>query len=524
MNNQFSENLKRIRKEQNLSQEQLAFELGVSRQAISKWESGVAYPEMDKIIALCNKFDLNIDDLLHKDIKEVKGEEESKKKLNKTIDDFLKFITDTVNLFSNMSFKSKIKCLIEQAIIIGIFFCIFYAVVNIGHSVLYDLLIILPNKIQLFINHFLTYVLALLCFIVLFVIFIHIFKTRYLDYYEKLKESVSKENINIEKANVENDLEKQEKIDNKNKILFRKNENKIIIRDPKHSEYKFINSLFKFIIAIIKFFALCLAFFVCGMLILLFISFILSFLVFKTGLFFWGLLTTIISSIVIITIVLLIILNFVFDRKNNKKKMIWSFIISLAFFGCGIGLILIGTLNFNIMNKNDSMLRIVPVEYDMKENTFFNLYNNDIEYVEVDINNIRVEYEINKYYELYKHNGEEDNSGIYVWTDCTNPLKLVKEFIKNINNKKIIPISNEVKVIVYASKDNIEKLKNNRDNYFRNEQASMSQIDYYQQRITELENEITNYEIEFSEYEDKIAELNLQIKEYKEIINSYKNE
>ena len=44
MNNQFSENLKKIRKENNLSQEQLADELGVSRQAISKWESGTSYP------------------------------------------------------------------------------------------------------------------------------------------------------------------------------------------------------------------------------------------------------------------------------------------------------------------------------------------------------------------------------------------------------------------------------------------------------------------------------------------------
>lgn len=37
MNNNFSENLKKIRKEYKLSQEQLADELGVSRQAISKW-------------------------------------------------------------------------------------------------------------------------------------------------------------------------------------------------------------------------------------------------------------------------------------------------------------------------------------------------------------------------------------------------------------------------------------------------------------------------------------------------------
>ena len=85
MNNRFSENLKKIRKDNNLSQEQLADEIGVSRQAISKWESAAAYPEMDKIIILCDKFNLNIDDLLHKDIREAKGEEESKKKINNYI-------------------------------------------------------------------------------------------------------------------------------------------------------------------------------------------------------------------------------------------------------------------------------------------------------------------------------------------------------------------------------------------------------------------------------------------------------
>ena len=102
MNNQFKDNLKKIRKEHNLSQEQLAEELGVSRQAISKWESGTAYPEMDKIIFLCDKFNVNIDDLLHNDIKEVKSEEESKKKVNNIINDSLDFISDSVSLFSRI--------------------------------------------------------------------------------------------------------------------------------------------------------------------------------------------------------------------------------------------------------------------------------------------------------------------------------------------------------------------------------------------------------------------------------------
>ena len=48
----FSEKLQKLRKENKLSQEQLANLLDVSRQAVSKWESGATYPEMDKLLAL----------------------------------------------------------------------------------------------------------------------------------------------------------------------------------------------------------------------------------------------------------------------------------------------------------------------------------------------------------------------------------------------------------------------------------------------------------------------------------------
>ena len=48
----FSDNLKTIRKEKNLSQEELAELLGVSRQAVSKWELGDGYPEAEKLLIM----------------------------------------------------------------------------------------------------------------------------------------------------------------------------------------------------------------------------------------------------------------------------------------------------------------------------------------------------------------------------------------------------------------------------------------------------------------------------------------
>lgn len=59
-----SEKLYKLRKESGLSQEQLAEQLKVSRQAISKWESGNAVPESEKLIAISKYFGVSLDYLL----------------------------------------------------------------------------------------------------------------------------------------------------------------------------------------------------------------------------------------------------------------------------------------------------------------------------------------------------------------------------------------------------------------------------------------------------------------------------
>ncbi len=48
--------LQQLRKQQGLSQEELAGQLGVSRQAVSKWESAQAQPELEKLLALSDFF------------------------------------------------------------------------------------------------------------------------------------------------------------------------------------------------------------------------------------------------------------------------------------------------------------------------------------------------------------------------------------------------------------------------------------------------------------------------------------
>lgn len=60
----FGENLQFLRKNAGVTQEELAERLEVSRQSVSKWESDTSFPEMDKIIALCDMFGCTMDTLV----------------------------------------------------------------------------------------------------------------------------------------------------------------------------------------------------------------------------------------------------------------------------------------------------------------------------------------------------------------------------------------------------------------------------------------------------------------------------
>ena len=75
----FGDNLKTLRKKNNISQEALADKVGVSRQSVSKWETGDAYPEMNNILQLCKIFHCNIGDLVNDNIVDIDSLDEDVK-------------------------------------------------------------------------------------------------------------------------------------------------------------------------------------------------------------------------------------------------------------------------------------------------------------------------------------------------------------------------------------------------------------------------------------------------------------
>ena len=67
----FGENLYNLRKSAAMSQEKLAEKMDVTRQSVSKWENGESYPEMEKIMKLCDIFHCKINDLVHENMADI---------------------------------------------------------------------------------------------------------------------------------------------------------------------------------------------------------------------------------------------------------------------------------------------------------------------------------------------------------------------------------------------------------------------------------------------------------------------
>lgn len=487
-----SNNLKNIRKENNLSQEQLAEKLGVSRQAVSKWESGQSYPEMDKVLLICKLFNYNIDELMNENVKEVNETKQSKVNINKYVEDFFNFITKTVNMLSAMTFKQKIKCLTEQ-IMVGLFLAIIFAIIGgIGVSILE--LMFKGLKIYLVIINVCEAIYITLVLIVGVTILLHIFKIRYLDYYQIVRE----EDINNNKiqnnqkdmslenekegddTNINNDIQKDDN------ILFSKKKEKILIRDPKHSISKFLIGIIKLVLLCIKFIVAFISIYFIVTFVSLVALLVLSFLFVGAGLVFLGSLFGIISAIIINFIILKLCYNFIVSKKSKKGKLAILFLVSLVLAGVGIGMISIGMTRFNYIENPEENNEIEEVYNVEMKNDLSIGHPYNIEYIETESNEIKIVVKHSKYYSaeiinnramsvdeaLENYNTQTgmiidqilgNSIEIHVLPDNTQTGDMIRKTIKDINNKEIKDYSN-YKVYVYTSKENIKKLTRNQNN------------------------------------------------------------
>ena len=81
----FKEKIVRLRKIKSLTQDEFASAVGVSRQAVYKWESGQSYPEVPKLIEIKLLFGISIDDLLDDTYEVAMPEKKKKKRISKAV-------------------------------------------------------------------------------------------------------------------------------------------------------------------------------------------------------------------------------------------------------------------------------------------------------------------------------------------------------------------------------------------------------------------------------------------------------
>ena len=184
----FGDKLIELRKKNGLSQEELAEKLGVSRQSVSKWESNNTYPETDKIVQIANLFDCSMDDLINDKVTDVESSlRKNKNNIEKIWKSLLEFITNTVEMFSRMSFTQGFKCILELVILT--------ILLNIGGSILCgsaasviaNIFSFLSDERVSLIREILKSVFHLVWFIIAIIVIVHTFKIRHLNNYERRK-------------------------------------------------------------------------------------------------------------------------------------------------------------------------------------------------------------------------------------------------------------------------------------------------------------------------------------------------
>lgn len=473
----FCDKLAKQRKNNNMSQEQLADRLGVSRQAVSKWESGTSMPDMEKIMQLCKILNCSLDDLVDDAACGNAKIPEQKVGISTYLQEILDFITKTFNMFWSMRFVEKIKCILEMLFILLIIYILWAIIGQIIYQVFEGLIYMLPNNASRIIYHLCSVIYKIIGLITGAIIFIHIFKIRYLDYFVTIEDDTTKD------KKIEKPVDEEKNDEERNFIEHKKN--KIIIRDPKHSTYNFFNVLAKFIVWVIKFILLFVLFLAIICLIFLTFSTTVSIWLLKNGIFFLGTTIILIGCIIINYIILKIIYNFILDQKQNIKTIFRVFIIGILLAGIGLGISFCTYLTFNktdyVANTNYTTQTFTINE--IEDNTVLQFIDYNItELVEDDTTKgISIEFTYNEegeidfynytttnnYYDTVYHS-IETNVYDYDYLGEDNDLDTFKTLIESIKNKaridnyELVEVS---KIKITASKSTLDKLKKNYEEY-----------------------------------------------------------
>lgn len=492
---QFGEKLQMLRKNKGYSQEELADLLGVTRQSVSKWESGSTYPEMDKLLSLCKIFNVSLNDLTNEEVKKEMLQMRDKNSFKKFVFAVLEMINKSMQMIKKMTSKERVK-MISELLLLFVLLLIFKVPFNIVNNSIRDVFINmgdafeLLNSIWLFISNFIYLILFI-------VVFFYIYKVRYLDKFDKKKEEISeveeKENSACETSN--NSLNRS------SNVIF-----------------DFLSALFNvgvkcFLLLLIL--PLVITFLVLS--ILMVISFIYGVIVGYLGIFI-GLLGATIGAI----LVLEIFFRLLFSQKINFKRSFIMFIASIIVMAVGSGVFMLEVMNTKYVNGVPEGVQISEKEksFDMSDDLVIMDPFYDVKYeVNENVNDVKISV---TYYEEYNDAEFENNQGvinIYNNQNITNIKNFGNLLKKDLKKKNVYNYGKlwSISVKVISNKENIDKLKNNYESYMTTDKENYSD---YENELSKLELENARWEAKYDNLEEKYEALEEKLELIKGEINN----
>lgn len=446
----FCNNLQKLRKNKNISQEQLAEELGVSRQAVSKWESGASYPEMDKLVLLCKIFNCNLDDLINKDITQIEDLSSSKKILTNFIKSIGDGITKTIKMIENFSFKDLVKFIIQILVIVLVI-----AICRIPFSLVEDAVYNILSEYQnnVICNVFLTFfefIISIGYSVFAIITFFYIYKVKFLNEAEIIKQ------------------ENNAKTSDTNKQT--KSSDKYIIKSNKMTILEFLTML---LIWFLKFMVIVFMIPTLISLLTTIVCFTLFIVLLFKGLLLTGPILITISLIVFGVVLLEIMFNFIVNKKSTYKRVFIAMISSIAVFGIGVLFSMIYFSDLKLIDKTSPKFKNKKMEQviSMNDSLFIYNYNGNINYeVDPNLSNDEVKLTLSYYSNTItpKVNKNDDNTysiGV-IQSKYFRMQDYTDDIINNLKKKRVYTYYgvNDINVSVFASEENINKIK---ENYYK---------------------------------------------------------
>lgn len=510
----FNEKLQKLRKENHLSQEALADALEVSRQAVSKWESGQTYPEMDKLISMCKIFKCTLDDLTNDDV-EIDASLKQKKNAQNVVDELLEMIGKSYTMFRSMTFKEVCKCFFELFVLVIIL--AFFSIPTEGiYHLANDIFMNFGDKIGLTLSSIFHFIIVVAYLIVAIVVFVYIYKIRFLDHFE------------IQEVSTD---EKKECVKGNERVT--KTET-VVVKEKNREESPFLHALGNLFVLLLKGFVLlwgipCVLF-----LIFLCVCLVLTIVLCLKGVLFLGVLLGIISLIVLTILVIEWIFRFICNQKISFKRLLITFVSVITVIGISIGITMYDFTKISFIDEVPKGARQAHIQKEFDKNSVqfvdVNTYGYNVDYIADESLGDKVRIDIT-YYKNYAKYGISTYSngviGIYRNDIYMNEYnKLLTIFTENLSKHKIYNYEKlyGAEIQIVASSSTIEQLNARLLEEQRKieEEDRRSYIEAYEEELRNSQNELYKKREEISRLEEQNMDLSQQVEEYKRKIQQYK--